>query len=90
MISIWKFILDRPSNFFGEFTVKMPTGSKPLSAGLQGDTLCIWAEVNTDAEMIDKQFIIIGTGKELTGEEGSFIDTIFQGPFVWHVYQKAV
>jgi hypothetical protein len=69
--------------------IKMPKGSDPFTAEFQGDQLCIWASVDTDAELEDREFKIFGTGQplDLSGLF-RFIDTVHHTSGVWHIFAK--
>ena len=69
--------------------VSMPKGSVILSAADQGEGICIWAEVDPSAEMVEEFFDIFGTGHGMSEDKGrKFIDTVFLygGKLVFHVY----
>ncbi len=68
----------------GQEIFMMPEGAKILSAQMQGATLCIWAEVNTDNRNVKRVLRVCGTGHP--SPDGEFIDTVQLGAYVWHVY----
>lgn len=75
-----------------EATFEMSSASTVVHAGLQGDTVCIWAHVQTDDDSakVNRRFILRGTGEPLptTGlyqHVGSFM--INDGEFVFHVFE---
>jgi hypothetical protein len=63
-----------------------------LSAQCQRDEICIWAEVDTEAE--DRHFIFfaLGTGWNLSGfnhfDKMQYLSTTqqFDGDLIWHIY----
>lgn len=67
----------------------MPVGAKILSLQMQKNNPCIWAEVDTSNIEEQRIFIIFGTGQEINFKEKdiSYINTVQQGVFVWHVYE---
>lgn len=69
--------------------IKMPKGADPFTAQFQGDDLCVWAAVESDAELEDREFRIFGTGAplDLSGVF-RFLNTVQQGPLVWHIFTK--
>ena len=87
---IWKFPIPRAANTYGDFQIEMPLGANVLSVGVQGpagdEIVCIWAAVDTAQASCPKDFCLRGTGHGLTGEEGRFIGTVFQDPYVWHLF----
>lgn len=84
---IWKYPLRiKDVNF-----VKMPEGAKVLSVAIQNGTLCLWAMVDTSQIIKERAFKIIGTGHPINfddpASELSFIGTVIDGQFVWHVFE---
>jgi hypothetical protein len=73
--------------------VKMPLKAEVLSAGLQGDTMVVWAAVPEEGwqePMTTRTFAVLWTGQPLAaGELKGFIATI-QGRdgLVWHVFEE--
>ena len=70
------------------FLVRLPRGAHVLSAGAQGQSVMIWAEIDPGAEMVVRRFPVYGTGHKIDNTDASlhFIGTVFMGPFVWHVF----
>lgn len=85
MKKIYKYeipIEDAPS-------VPMPIGAQVLSvAASGGDSLLLWALVDTEAPVEDRHLAICGTGHPVR-EVGAFIATVQDSPFVWHVFEAA-
>ena len=73
----------------------MPKAAKILSVGAQasaqGDQrLMLWAEVDTDQPMEQRQIEVFGTGHEIPqgmGVSREFIGTVIVSSLVWHVYE---
>lgn len=72
---------------YGEGLVNMPKGAIVRKAGMQDGRVVIWAEVDTSQPMELRHFVTYGTGWEIGEEARCYIDTIFDGAFVWHVYE---
>ena len=67
----------------------LPKGARVLSAGLDpSNKLCIWAEVDPNAPLVDRQILLFGTGHELPSPTAIFIATVKDGPFMIHVYDQ--
>lgn len=68
--------------------IRMPTGARMLTALLQDETICLWAEVEADrAAEESREIVIIGTGHTLPPADPlHYINTVIDGRFVWHVY----
>ena len=49
--------------------------------------LCIWALVDTEQEKEFVTILTIGTGWELPENGLEFIDTVKDGPYMWHVFK---
>ena len=84
MRSVFKYPLD----VVDEQIVVMPHGAEVLAVNRQGDTICVWAIVDEDAAEEEYHFSIRGTGHPLPGPatKATHVGTVFQGPFVWHVF----
>lgn len=67
--------------------ILLPEGYKVLKAGLRDGDLFIWVELEKDREEVFAiQIMVYGTGMEIPENPGTYIDSIFQEEFVWHVY----
>jgi hypothetical protein len=85
--TIWKF----PLEVIDQQSVRMPIASRMLHVGMQGGTLCLWAEVTPGAEQEDRAIYIYGTGHDLAPDRGDYLGT-FQmhgGALVFHAYAPA-
>lgn len=70
--------------------VLLPKGASVLKAGMQSGGLYIWALVDPNEKThIERTFEVIGTGHPFEHEylKHRFVDTIFDGPFVWHIWE---
>jgi hypothetical protein len=81
---IWKypFQTDRDE-------IVMPLGAKIITAGMQGDDFFVWAIVDPAQTLrATRRIAMFGTGHPMTEEDaaGRFINTIFFGPLVFHVF----
>lgn len=62
-----------------------------LSAKMQGENLCCWFLVETTNGKEHRRFKIYGTGHEILEEDylkEKYLDTIMDGPFVWHLFER--
>lgn len=65
----------------------IPVGANIISVQMQNGVPCIWAIVDTTAEVIPVQFQIYGTGQEIpTDCRLKHIGSIQDGQYVWHVF----
>jgi len=81
--TIWKFELRDFCN-----KIKMPKGSKVLTAQLQNEMPCIWAEVDSfETDLENRYFYLIGTGQQFPDNEVEYISTVQADALVWHIYE---
>ncbi len=69
--------------------VKMPKGAAVLTVQTQHNNPCIWAEVDPDAPIVKRRFIMYGTGHPMLSEEVTHYVGTYQLPqsgLVFHVY----
>lgn len=66
-------------------------GRGVLAAGLDvlDGRICLWAEVDPDLPTIIYNVFIIGTGQTIP-TDCHYVGTVFDRPYVWHVYIKEV
>lgn len=66
----------------------MPQGARILSVQDQRGRLCIWAQVDDSKPKVARHFQIVDTGDPRTDMHRlTFIGSVQQGPFVWHVFE---
>lgn len=87
MKTIWKF----PLVITGMQPVRLPQGAEILSVQIQHGIACLWALVDSDAEIEETTLRIFGTGHPV--DEGlrlEFIATIptLGGDLIWHVFKE--
>lgn len=73
--------------------VEMPKGSTVLCVQVQGETPCIWAEVDPKADKICRAFVTYGTGHQMDdGPAKHYVGTyqLRGGALVFHVYTDRV
>ena len=83
--TIWKFDIDVDD----EQQIKMPQLAELLSVQPQKGSVCIWALVNPDNPIVDRNIIMSGTGHDLSDRLlGKFLGTfqITNGDLVFHVF----
>ena len=89
MKTIFKYQLSVTDTQF----IKMPKGADPFTAQFQGDTLCVWAAVDSEAEEFeDREFKIFGTGQllDMVGGVFRFINTVHHESGVWHIFARVL
>lgn len=85
--SIWKYPLEV---IIDKQTVFMPAGAQILSVENQHGRLCIWAIVDTSADLEDREIIVMGTGGPVPLGELDHIGTAIMGSLVWHVAEMLI
>lgn len=86
--TIWKYEFDLRKGDRHSFT--MPHGARPICIQMQGELICLWAEVDPRESFESRTFRIVGTGHPLPPQQRSYIGTVQAGPFVWHIYEETV
>lgn len=82
MKTIWKY----PIALADEQIIHFPVGANFLTAQKQG-VICIWAEVESDqTKMVPVKIFVLGTGHPKPEAAATYLGTIQDGGFVWHVF----
>lgn len=86
---VYKYLLS-PLSIESLIIVRMPRRAQVLSAGVQGRDIVVWAMIDSaELETELREFHVIGTGHDADHVAGlRFINTIFIGPYVFHVFEK--
>ena len=71
---------------------RLPRGSKVLSVGAQNNLIYLWAEVDTLADLVDRRFVVYGTGMRIlvdSDQSLEFVGTVMihGDRLVFHVYE---
>ena len=72
-------------------TIYLPKNSKYLKAAMQGSCCCLWflVPLGEEVEQEKRTFRTVGTGW-IRGEDlqkSTYLDTVFDGSFVWHIFE---
>jgi len=84
MTIIWKYKIGIGN------TIKIPKGAKVLSSKIQNSQICLWIKVNTDKDIENRRFVVIGTGHEIDNNlKMKFIDTVINKDesLVFHIFE---
>jgi hypothetical protein len=71
-------------------TIQLPIDSQVLKVGMQNDIMQMWVLVDPNQkETSQRNFEIIGTGHSFEFDylTHTYIDSLFDGPFVWHIWE---
>lgn len=86
MKTIYKYHLQLDS----KIAVQMPEDAHILKIAFQGDPyngdLFLWALIDTVKPMKDYHLTMYGTGHPFSVNNSVYLDTVFQGSFVWHIF----
>ena len=82
MRTVWKFPVR-----LGDNVIEGPGLDSILHVDVQGGRPVAWATVETDRPLNTATLVISGTGH--TAPAGRYVNSFFEGPFVWHAWQVA-
>lgn len=86
--AVWKFEL------LPKFPIdiSMPSGAQILRTGFQGDSLFMWALVDTYAPLVVRSFCVFGTGHHIDDSEVGlkFVGGATVGALEFHVFERNV
>lgn len=89
---IWKQHIASIRGIYNLFETKieLPKDASILSLKVIGDDLNLWFKFNPALKITFESYTIrvVGTGFETPTDGFSYIDTIIDGMFVWHVFIK--
>jgi len=88
MRTIYKYTLQHIPN--ERQTKKLPKDTKIVHCAMQHGVPTLWAEVDEEnAALMPEQrhFEIYGTGYSIMADRSRHVGTIFDGPYVWHIYE---
>lgn len=71
--------------------IKIPVGAEILHVGFQGSSFCLWAKIDTKANVELRSFHTFPTGGEIPqnmGLEWGFIGTGFINDLVFHCFER--
>lgn len=84
-LKIYKYTM---TAYHEEQVLYLKGGARIKKLGVQGDRICLWAIVNPEAVSLERRtFLVIATGENVP-EHTTYLDTVFMGDRVWHVFEK--
>lgn len=88
MITIYKYSLETTD--YQE--VEMPKGAIIRAIQIQGDWICLWAEVNTANPKEIRRIEMFGTGHPIRHDfeniDRNYLATVQDTSLVWHFYER--
>ena len=85
MKKIFKYRITHPLD-----VISLPEGAEILCVQIQHELPCIWALVDPDAPLVQRRFIIVGTGQDISNVDSSnYIGTFqqAQSSLIWHLFE---
>ena len=75
---------------FGLTRLVVPVQSEIRHVAMQGESVCLWMEVDPQTWSEKRRFAVIGTGWPVPSD-GRYVGTAMtpDGAYVWHVYEIA-
>lgn len=83
MKTIWKF----PLGMVAKQNVSIPLPAEVLTVQQQGESVCLWAEVDPKGERVQVQIAMLGTGHPVPDGKKRYISTVQLGSLVFHFYE---
>ncbi len=73
----------------GETSHTMPKGAVLLDAQIQDNKFVFWVLVDLDEENEElRTFVVTGTGTKFNAEGFTYVSTVQDGIYVWHIFEK--
>ena len=91
MKKIWKYSLGQLNSVRDsqhKVVVSVKVGARPLCVGMHSGICCVWAEVEPEAPEINVTFFSVGTGHGVVPGRNTYLGTVIDGDYVWHVYHN--
>ena len=85
---IFKYPLFHLSDVPGTTEISIPAGARILKVDVQGGQVCVWALVLKGAERVTRTVCVVGTGHPIELDSFSYLETIQDDPFIWHIFIK--
>lgn len=84
MKTIWKHTLALTDAML---RIPMPEGSTPVRFAMQNGVPCVWALVDTEREVVTRNFRVYGTGHVIPDIAAEYVGSCDDPPFVWHLFE---
>lgn len=90
MKTIYKYPITSSQSPVSVCTIRVSKNSKPLSIQIQNNWICVWSLVDTEEPLVLREFLIVGTGHLIPEEGATYLGSVQQPPFVWHVFERRI
>ena len=84
MLQVYKYPI------YDNAVIEMPMGAKIIHVDIQlshESQISLWAIVDPKKETEKRNFVIYGTGWDLSEDKMNHIGTVMDGIFVWHIFE---
>jgi hypothetical protein len=69
--------------------ITVPIEAVTLAAKYFDGDIYVWVEIDpNETRTEDRTYKVIATGEEFCGAGLTYIDTVIDGAFVWHIYEQ--
>lgn len=80
---VWKFRLGRQ----GRTEIEMPGSAKVVEVAAQNGHFTLWAVVVPGEKPQTRIFYVVGTGRPVSPNAHTYLGTLHDDPFVFHVFE---
>lgn len=84
MKTIYKYTLDLKD----KQQIELPLDADILSVQVQAEKICLWAKVSSTLPKEKRTIYIYVTGTEIEKDNSSYVGTVQDGIYVWHIFIK--
>ena len=67
-------------------SLALPKDAQIIKVDMKGALITLWVIVEPNNERVLRSFIVHGTGHAVH-PKGVYVGTVFDGPFVWHLFE---
>jgi hypothetical protein len=90
MRTIWKFeLFEMTAAVVPHRVISIPADARLVAVAMQGPRIFGWFVVDPSAPSEPRAYRVLGTGHDVP-EDGTHVGSVFDGPFVWHVFEVPV
>ena len=85
-MKVWKYQLQIEDKFM----IRMPSGAQILRFDIQTGTPVIWVAVDDIEPLVERHFILVGTGHYFDAHDLLYMGTIQmnEGTLIWHLFEE--
>lgn len=76
------------SRAISKATIMLPKNGRILKVGMQGDCVCFWVMFNHPEPQVEARYFYVIGNNQVTPEGTNYLDTVFDGAYVWHIFEE--